>query len=70
MRNYFLNGREILIESGYSVLDKMSARSSTTVKTILEAASTGEVGDGKIVVSDVLECYRIRTGEKGKETLR
>ena len=41
-----------------------------TVKTILEAASTGEVGDGKIFVSDVLEGYRIRTGEKGEETLR
>ncbi len=41
-----------------------------TVKTILEAASTGEVGDGKIFVSDVLEGYRIRTGENGGETLR
>lgn len=41
-----------------------------TVKTILEAASTGEVGDGKIFVSNVLEGYRIRTGEKGEETLR
>lgn len=43
---------------------------AVTVKTILEAASTGEVGDGKIFVSDVLEGYRIRTGEKGGETLR
>ena len=41
-----------------------------TVKTILEAASTGEVGDGKIFVSDVSESYRIRTGEKGGDTLR
>jgi len=41
-----------------------------TIKTILGAASTGEVGDGKIFVSDVLEGYRIRTGEKGEETLR
>lgn len=40
-----------------------------TVKTILEAAKTGEVGDGKIFVSNVDECYRIRTGEKGGETL-
>lgn len=40
-----------------------------TVKTILEAASTGEVGDGKIFVSDIKEAYRIRTGEKGGETL-
>jgi len=41
-----------------------------TIKTILEAASTGEVGDGKIFVSNVEECYRIRTGEKGGQTLR
>ena len=41
-----------------------------TVKTLLEAASTGEVGDGKVFVSDVNECYRIRTGEKGGDTLK
>ena len=41
-----------------------------TVKTILDAASTGDVGDGKIFVSDIKECYRIRTGEKGGETLK
>jgi len=40
-----------------------------TVKTILESAKTGEVGDGKIFVSTVDECYRIRTGEKGGQTL-
>ena len=43
---------------------------AVTVKTILEAASTGDVGDGKIFVSDINECYRIRTGEKGGETLK
>ncbi|GAA4938529.1 P-II family nitrogen regulator [Algibacter agarivorans] len=41
-----------------------------TVKTLLEAASTGEVGDGKVFVSDINECYRIRTGEKGGDTLK
>ena len=40
-----------------------------TIKTILEAASTGQVGDGKIFVSDIKEAYRIRTGEKGGATL-
>lgn len=40
-----------------------------TVKTIIESASTGDVGDGKIFVSTVDECYRIRTGEKGSHTL-
>ncbi|WOC39768.1 P-II family nitrogen regulator [Polaribacter sp. HL-MS24] len=40
-----------------------------TIKTIIEAAGTGEVGDGKIFVSDINEAYRIRTGEKGGATL-
>ncbi len=39
------------------------------IKAILEAGATGEVGDGKIFVSDIEECYRIRTGEKGGQTL-
>jgi len=41
-----------------------------TVQTILKAARTGDVGDGKIFVSDIKECYRIRTGDKGGDTLR
>ncbi len=41
-----------------------------TLDTLLKTASTGEVGDGKIFVSDILETYRIRTGEKGGETLK
>jgi nitrogen regulatory protein P-II 1 len=40
-----------------------------TVATILKSASTGDVGDGKIFVSDVNESYRIRTGEKGNDTI-
>mgnify|MGYP003635219599 FL=1 len=36
-----------------------------TVNIILEAAYSGNVGDGKIFVSDVLEAYRIRTKENG-----
>ncbi|MEM9000965.1 MAG: P-II family nitrogen regulator [Bacteroidota bacterium] len=36
-----------------------------TIKTLLESAATGNVGDGKIFVSDVIEAYRIRTGESG-----
>ena len=41
-----------------------------TINAILEAGSTGEVGDGKIFVSQVDEVYRIRTGEKGGNTLK
>jgi nitrogen regulatory protein P-II 1 len=40
-----------------------------TVNTILKAAKTGEIGDGKIFISNIDESYRIRTGEKGDESL-
>jgi len=40
------------------------------IKAILESAATGDVGDGKIFVSSIEECYRIRTGEKGGDTLK
>ena len=40
-----------------------------TINAILKSRATGQVGDGKIFVSDIKECYRIRTGEKGGQTL-
>lgn len=40
-----------------------------TIDAILAAAQTGEVGDGRIFVSEVEESYRIRTGERGDITL-
>ncbi|MFO1093320.1 MAG: P-II family nitrogen regulator [Planctomycetaceae bacterium] len=40
-----------------------------TVKLIADAARTGKVGDGKIFVSELVEVIRIRTGEKGIESL-
>ncbi|MFK5958635.1 MAG: P-II family nitrogen regulator [Lutibacter sp.] len=40
-----------------------------TVDALLKAAFTGTVGDGKIFVSDVIESYRIRTKEKGADSL-
>jgi nitrogen regulatory protein P-II 1 len=40
-----------------------------TVNAIMNAARTGDTGDGKIFVSDIEETYRIRTGETGPEAL-
>lgn len=37
-----------------------------TVNAILESAYTGNVGDGKIFVSEVVQAYRIRTRENGQ----
>ncbi len=36
------------------------------VETIIEAARTGKIGDGKIFVSPVEQVVRIRTGESGE----
>ena len=40
-----------------------------TINCILKHAKTGEVGDGKIFVSEITDAYRIRTGESGDESL-
>ncbi|MGB0376858.1 MAG: P-II family nitrogen regulator [Flavobacteriaceae bacterium] len=40
-----------------------------TIDAILKAAATDKVGDGKIFVLPVEEAYRIRTGEKGGQSL-
>ncbi|MAQ20793.1 MAG: transcriptional regulator [Gammaproteobacteria bacterium] len=39
------------------------------VETIIEAAKTGKVGDGKIFVTELGQVHRIRTGETGDEAL-
>ena len=40
------------------------------IEKVAEAARTGEVGDGKIFVYNVEEAVRIRTGERGPETVQ
>jgi nitrogen regulatory protein PII len=37
----------------------------TAVETIIKAAGTGKIGDGKVWVTDVDRLVRIRTGEEG-----
>ena len=41
-----------------------------TIDAILKSSATGEIGDGKIFVSDIKNAYRIRTGEQGEDTLK
>lgn len=41
-----------------------------TIDALLKAAYTGNVGDGKIFVSNVDETFRIRTKEKGSDSLK
>jgi len=39
------------------------------VDTIIQAAQTGQTGDGKIFVSDLSQTVRIRTGELDQDAL-
>lgn len=40
-----------------------------TVDAVMKGAQTGKIGDGKIFILELAECYRIRTGETGKEAI-
>jgi len=39
------------------------------IDIIIKNTQTGEVGDGKIFVTDVIDCIRIRSGERGNAAL-
>ncbi len=41
----------------------------TAVDTILKAAKTGKIGDGKIFISSIEEAIRIRNDERGEGVL-
>lgn len=41
-----------------------------TLDAIVAAAYTGETGDGRVFVSDVEQAVRIRTGERGEQSVR
>ncbi len=45
------------------------AQAQAVVETIVKAAKTGKIGDGKIFVSSLEEVIRIRTGETGKSAI-
>ena len=45
------------------------ANLQTVVSTIMKAAQTGQIGDGKLFISDLADVIRIRTGESGDDAL-
>src|SRR3989338_2359116 len=40
-----------------------------TVNAISSGARTGNIGDGKIFITDLPQCIRIRTGEEGSKAI-
>jgi nitrogen regulatory protein P-II 1 len=51
---------EVVVDSG---------ELQTILDTIITAARTGQIGDGKIFVTNLSQAIRIRTGETGAESL-
>jgi nitrogen regulatory protein P-II 1 len=45
------------------------AQTALVINTILQAAKTGKIGDGKIFVSTLEDAIRIRNGERGEGAL-
>ena len=43
-----------------------NAQLAAVMQTIIQATQTGQVGDGKIFVSELTDVVRIRTGESGE----
>ena len=46
-----------------------TARLEEVLKTLIAAAKTGKIGDGKIFVYDVKDAIRIRNDERGESAL-
>lgn len=40
-----------------------------TIEAIITGARTDQIGDGKIFIMDLVDCIRIRTGEKGSAAI-
>jgi nitrogen regulatory protein P-II 1 len=51
---------EVVVDDG--AVDKV-------VDTIVEAARTGKIGDGKVWITPVESVVRVRTGERGTDAL-
>lgn len=49
------------------VVDDVDA--ATIVTTIEAAARTGDIGDGKIIITPAEQVVRIRTGERGRDAI-
>jgi len=45
------------------------SQADEVVDTIMKAAQTGRIGDGKIFITDLVDVIRIRTGERGEEAV-
>lgn len=45
------------------------SRAEDVIDIIMKTAQTGEIGDGKIFISEISDAIRIRTGERGEAAI-
>ncbi len=65
-------GRKFRVEFLPKIKIEIAARDQDVeriTRTIVEAAKTGEIGNGKIFISPLENTVRIRTGEEGEQAL-
>ncbi len=69
----YIRGNEV----SYNFLQKIKIemvvaddQAEQVIDSIIEHTHTGEYGDGKIFVSDILDAVRIRTKERGEAAIR
>lgn len=68
----YVRGNEIILNTLSKIEVKIVVpddRLDEVINTIITSTATGEMGDGKIFVYDVLDCIRIRTTEHGERAL-
>ena len=68
----YIRGNEIILNTLAKIEVKIvvpDERVEEVINTIIASADTGEMGDGKIFIYDVLDCIRIRTKEHGESAL-
>lgn len=61
-------GREYKVEylsKVWILLVVNDADTEKVVATIVDSARTGEIGDGKLFIADIIDVVRVRTGERG-----
>ncbi len=72
-RTQHYRGQEYVV----NLLDKIKIETvvseqeaDAVVRAIVQAASTGEIGDGKVFLSHIDNAIRIRTNEEGESAIR
>lgn len=71
-RTQYYRGQEYvvnLLDKTMIVVVVSDDKAESVIEAITKAAFTGEIGDGKIFMSEVKDCIRIRTGERGEIAL-